>query len=97
MSGEGVTNEYYQHAQIIQGALIFLSACVAVVGHIVQSNLRAKERKELRCAQRIGGGEGTPSQNQSAVNPTSSATRVEVVEVRKMVIEDLLEMGGVTI
>ena len=43
---EGATNEYYQHAQIIQGALIFLSACVAVVGHIVQSNLRAKERKE---------------------------------------------------
>ena len=49
MSEEGPSNEYYQHAQIIQGVLIFLSACVAVVGHIVQSNLRAKERKqELR-------------------------------------------------
>ena len=35
---------YLQHAQIIQGVLIFLSACVAVVGYAVQARLQARER-----------------------------------------------------
>ena len=34
-----VDNEYLQHAQIIQGVLIFLASCTAVLGYIVQSRL----------------------------------------------------------
>ena len=41
MSG-GMDNDYLQHAQIIQGVLIFLSACTAVLGYVVQSRLAAK-------------------------------------------------------
>ena len=37
---------YLRHAQIIQGVLIFLSACVGVTGYAVQARLRARERLE---------------------------------------------------
>jgi hypothetical protein len=48
-TASGATSEYYQHAQIIQGALIFLSACVAILGHMVQSRLNsAAKAKELK-------------------------------------------------
>ena len=46
-------NEYLQHAQIIQGVLIFLSACTAVVGYVVQSRLaQAAHKRELEIARR---------------------------------------------
>ena len=46
-------SEYLQHAQIIQGVLIFLSACTAVIGYVVQSRLaQAAHRRELDIARR---------------------------------------------
>lgn len=46
-------NEYLQHAQIIQGVLIFLSAITAVVGYVVQSRLaQAANKRELAIARR---------------------------------------------
>ena len=46
-------NEYLQHAQIIQGVLIFLSACTSVIGYVVQSRLaQAAHRRELDIARR---------------------------------------------
>ena len=35
---------YLQHAQIIQGVLILVSAIVGVTGYVVQARLRARER-----------------------------------------------------
>ena len=70
---------YLQHAQIIQGVLIFLSACVAVVGYAVQARLQALRTKlEAETQGRhAGGGAGTQTRASRAARRRGHQRRAQ--------------------